>query len=90
MFSTSDGKIFALTDWIFETNEASRNSYIRCYSLSGVLLAEIEEDVYRFHKMTGQLESDGVFRVYAIGYNCSQDEGQFADSYKHDVLVCYS
>jgi len=86
VFSTADGKIFVLTTWLDESGD-NETSYICCYSLSGELLAKISELHYRFNKMTAQLEADGVFRIYAVGYQVDEET---LESYAHCVLVCYS
>ena len=73
MFSTGDGKIFALTrTWGY----GLATGRLYCFDLEGNEIAHydfpsVQSTAYGFamRKIAGQLEDDGVFRIYAVGWD---------------------
>lgn len=98
MFSTSDGKVFAVTQrsgWTGTFDDIfTGTAVLYCFDLEGNEIAHHNFDTkygkyvgYSIRKITGQLEADGVFRIYAVGWD-GQGPTDPDDEYAMDCVFC--
>jgi len=83
-FTITDGKIFVLTKYI--DGPSSSGAHIYCMDASGNIIDGIKKQDYALSRINGSLESDGTFRVYAVGYK----KASASDDLYMDSVFCFS